>query len=105
MSDKYTEAAMNIIDSVLDMVYERKPETQPKDNKSLIYGESYYHLEQIIVNIIKKTNPQNRTNDPVYGEPTHCSICKPPSNFESEDDLWICKNSECTNQNKLLTEG
>lgn len=103
--NKYEETAAWIIDGVLNMVHEQHPEIEQVEESSLLYGESYYTLEQKIADIIKKTNPPNPTNDPVYGKPTHCSLCKPPSNLESEDDVWFCKNNDCTNQNKLLTEG
>jgi len=56
MSDKYTYAANVIIDVVIGEILEQNPEisVDNKEGNTLLYGDSYYMLEEKIAEYIKK---------------------------------------------------
>jgi len=55
--------AVDIIDEVSDLIekeYDLKPQPQEdNDNPALLYGETYYHLEETIIQKIKKFLKKN----------------------------------------------
>jgi hypothetical protein len=70
---RHGESAMNIVDVVLGAVYEVRPEIEPTGENSLLYGDPYYHIEEVIGDIIQACIDGNKEpeDDPVDAVTVH----------------------------------
>lgn len=84
---KHGEAAMSIIDIVLDAVYEVKPEIVSDGEDSLIYGDLYYHIEEVIGGIIQKCIDEDAESI--------CNLTEEVKVHTDGNTLWVNSGGRC----------
>lgn len=84
---KHGEAAMNIVDVVLGAVYDVRPEVEPTGENSLLYGDPYYHIEEVIGDIIQACIDEKKEpeDDPVDAVTV----------YTDDETLWVNSGERC----------